>query len=637
MEIKAQDIKQRINGKIKILNTGIKILAIFMSLYHIYNVIGGGIEPLFYRFTHLSLGLLLGFIISFSGKKDFSKLSSLLFVVITVFIYSYFYLQYDRLVALIPGFNMLTNWDKIVGILLIILVLESTRRYIGWVLPLISIIFLVYLFIGPNLPGILNHKGLSLSHIIHYLTFSFEGIFGSAIAVSSGYIVLFLIFGNFLSVAGIGEYFVNLATTLAGGTRGGAAKIAILSSAFIGTIIGAPTANVAITGSFTIPLMKQKGFKPDFAAGVEAAASTGGLILPPIMGSTAFIMADILGISYIQIARASLIPAIIYFLSILIMVDIYALKNNLSGLPKRDRPLCNVILRESYKLLPLIIITMLLIKGFSPAFAAIGGLASALVLSIYNIRDWIFIKKSLEALEKASITAIQLISACAVSGIIMGVFSLTGLSGKITHILLQTIGKIEIFVLIFIMVSALVLGSSLAITPTYLLCAVWGVPVLASFGFEPLAAHLFIFYFAVFAPLTPPFAITSYVAANIAGGELGKTAIKALYLASSGFIIPYMFIYHNELLMMGSVVDTLVSIVKLITGITFVAVGIQGFFYKKLNIYQRIFIILGGILVIVPGFISDLVGISMIGIIIFLTTNRAIKINKKLHMILKGE
>lgn len=637
MEIKAQDIKQRINGKIKILNTGIKILAIFMSLYHIYNVIGGGIEPLFYRFTHLSLGLLLGFIISFSGKKDFSKLSSLLFVVITVFIYSYFYLQYDRLVALIPGFNMLTNWDKIVGILLIILVLESTRRYIGWVLPLISIIFLVYLFIGPNLPGILNHKGLSLSHIIHYLTFSFEGIFGSAIAVSSGYIVLFLIFGNFLSVAGIGEYFVNLATTLAGGTRGGAAKIAILSSAFIGTIIGAPTANVAITGSFTIPLMKQKGFKPDFAAGVEAAASTGGLILPPIMGSTAFIMADILGISYIQIARASLIPAIIYFLSILIMVDIYALKNNLSGLPKRDRPLCNVILRESYKLLPLIIITMLLIKGFSPAFAAIGGLASALVLSIYNIRDWIFIKKSLEALEKASITAIQLISACAVSGIIMGVFSLTGLSGKITHILLQTIGKIEIFVLIFIMISALVLGSSLAITPTYLLCAVWGVPVLASFGFEPLAAHLFIFYFAVFAPLTPPFAITSYVAANIAGGELGKTAIKALYLASSGFIIPYMFIYHNELLMMGSVVDTLVSIVKLITGITFVAVGIQGFFYKKLNIYQRIFIILGGILVIVPGFISDLVGISMIGIIIFLTTNRAIKINKKLHMILKGE
>ncbi len=637
MEIKAQEIKQGVNGKIKILNLGISILAIFMSLYHIYNVIGGGIEPLFYRFTHLSLGLLLGFIISFSGKKDFSKLSSLLFVVITVFIYSYFYLQYDRLVALIPGFNMLTNWDKIVGILLIILVLESARRYIGWVLPLISIIFLVYLFIGPNLPGILNHKGLSLSHIIHYLTFSFEGIFGSAIAVSSGYIVLFLIFGNFLSVAGIGEYFVNLATTLAGGTRGGAAKIAILSSAFIGTIIGAPTANVAITGSFTIPLMKQKGFKPDFAAGVEAAASTGGLILPPIMGSTAFIMADILGISYIQIARASLIPAIIYFLSILIMVDIYALKNNLSGLPKRDRPRCNVILRESYKLLPLIIITMLLIKGFSPAFAAIGGLASALVLSIYNIRDWIFIKKSLEALEKASITAIQLISACAVSGIIMGVFSLTGLSGKITHILLQTIGKIEIFVLIFIMVSALVLGSSLAITPTYLLCAVWGVPVLASFGFEPLAAHLFIFFFAVFAPLTPPFAITSYVAANIAGGELGKTAIKALYLASSGFIIPYMFIYHNELLMMGSVVDTLVSIVKLITGITFVAVGIQGFFYKKLNIYQRIFIILGGIFVIVPGFISDLVGISMIGIIIFLTTNRAIKINKKLHMILKGE
>lgn len=635
MERQVEEIEKLTAENKNLFQLFIKTLAISVALYHLYCIVTGRVEPLLYRFTHLSLALLLGFLLSASKKNGFNRWFSLILGIAAFLIYLYFYLNYERLIVSIPGLHRLTNWDKIIGITLIILILESARRYIGWILPLLGIIFSLYIFVGPYLPGILYFKGLSFEYVLHYLVYTFEGIFGSAIAVSSEYIVLFLIFGNFINISGVGDYFIKLATALAGSTRGGPAKIAVLSSAFIGTIIGAPAANVAITGTFTIPLMKKKGFQPDFSAGVEAAASTGGMILPPIMGSTAFIMADILGITYLQVAKAALIPAIIYFLAILIMVDFYAAKNNLLGIPIKEIPSLIGVLKESYKLLPLIMVTIVLLKGFSPSFAGMWGIASSVLLGILYVENKLFIKKILESLERASITAIQIILACAVSGIIMGAFSLTGLSGKITRILLQSIGNMELLVLFFIMISALILGMGLAITPTYLLCVVFGAPSLISLGFKPIAVHLFILYFAVMAPLTPPFAITSYVAANIADGKLGKTAIQALFLALSGFIIPYMFIYHNELLMIGNVVDILISSAKLIIGITCLAGGIQGFLVRDLNNIQRIVVTVSGALVAIPGFFSDLVGLVLLSIFIFSSIEKESIVKNNLKIILQ--
>lgn len=615
----------------------IKTLAIFSAFYHLYCIVIGRVDPLLYRFTHLCLALLLGFLSSAIKKDGLNRLFSLIFGVATLLLYLYFYLNYERLIAMTPGLSILTKWDKIMGLILIFLVLEGARRYISWILPLISIVFLIYIFTGRYLSGLLFHRGLPFTYIIHYLTFTLDGIFGSAIAASSGFIVLFLIFGNFINISGIGDYFIKLATVLAGGSRGGPAKIAVVSSAFIGSIIGAPAANVAITGTFTIPLMKKKGFQPEFSGAVEAAASTGGMILPPVMGSTAFIMADILGITYLQVAKAALIPAIIYFLAILIMVDLYSAKNKLLGLSKNERPSSVTTLMDSYKLLPLLVIILMLIRGCSPAFAGAGGLVASLFLGILSSENKLTIKKALEALEGASITAIQIILACAVSGLIMGTIELTGLSGKITSLLLQSFGNIEILVLIFVMASSLILGMGLAITPTYLLCVVWGVPALRSLGFAPIAAHLFIFYFSVLAPLTPPFAITSYVAANLAGSELSKTAIHALLLASSGFIIPFMFVYHNELLMIGKSSDIVISIIKLIIGVTCLSGGIQGYLHKRLNTFYRGILIICGILIVAPGFISDIIGLSILGIILFSSTERVITKIKNLLYFIKKE
>ncbi len=628
-------IKNIITNKIELSQVIVKYLAIFISFYHLYNIVGGRIEPFFHRFTHLSLALFLGYLLLSLKKDGINKLFSIALGIVVLLLYLYFIFNYERIIILVPGLNKLTNWDKIIAILFIILVFDCTRRYIGWILPTISMIFLTYIFVGPYLTGILHYKGLSLTYVIHYLTFTFEGIFGSAIAVSSSYIILFLIFGNFLNITGVGDYFIKLATALAGGSRGGSAKIAVLASALIGTIMGAPTANVVITGTFTIPLMKKKGFEPDFSAGVEAAASTGGMILPPIMGSTAFIMAQILGITYFQVARAAMIPAIIYYSAILIMVDLYAAKKNLLGLPKHERPPLIVILKDSYKLLPLIVIIILLLRGYSPDFAGIVALIITILLGIIKPLDRLSFEKAMEGLEKAPITAIQLIMACAVSGIIMAAISLTGLSGKITYILLQSMGSLKLLILLFIMISALILGMGLAVTPTYLLCAVLGVPVLTSLGFIPLAAHLFILYYAVLAPLTPPFAITSYTAANIAGGQFGKTAIQALFLTSSGFIIPFMFIYNNELLMIGKGIDIFIILAKLMIAVICLSVGIQGFLFKNLKIYERIIIFISGILLVNPGLFGDIIGLYML--VYFYFQQKTNKVNSEIKILLKGE
>ncbi len=436
-----------------------------------------------------------------------------------------------------------------------------------------------------------------------------------------------------MRVVGIGEYFTELASSLAGRTTGGPAKIAVISSAFIGSLIGGATSNVTITGIFTIPMMKQYGFRTNFAAAVEAASSTGGSILPPIMGSAAFLIAEILGVTYFEVVKASLIPAVLYYLAIMFMVHIQAVKSNLETSPNFKCPELSTTLKGAYKLLPLVIIITFLFRGYSPSFAGLAGISSCIILGFINGANRLTLTKIFDALEWASVTVIQIVLACAASGIIMGAVVLTGLSGKFTSILLQVSAGVEVLVLVFIMLSTIILGMGMAITPAYIMAAVLGAPALISLGFTPIASHLFIMYFAVLAPLTPPVAITAYVAAGIAQGNMAKTAVQALKLASVGFLIPYLFLYHNELLLIGGTADIIISIITAIIGIICFASGVQGFLVKRLNIYERIAAIGGGIFVIIPSLISDLAGLLVLSILFFTSRDVMMKSKPKTHTI----
>jgi TRAP transporter 4TM/12TM fusion protein len=591
------------------INRFVKLFAVFMSLYHLYCAAVGGTDPLFFRFTHVAMALFLAFLSAFSSSSGLRRAGDGFMAAVAVLLYCYFYFNFDRFVTYVPFMDTPARWDTVLGLVLILLVLEATRRYIGPSLSLIALVFLLYALTGPVLPGIWQHRGLSVVDVIHYVSFTLNGILGSAVAVSSGYLVLFIIFGSFISITGAGEYFTLLAVALAGKTRGGPGKVAVLTSAFIGSIIGSAAANVSTTGVFTIPLMKKTGFKPDFAAGVEAAASTGGGMLPPIMGASAFLMAELLGIPYLEVAKASLLPALLYFMSVLVMVDIEATKNGLQGLAGGQRLSTAEVLKQSGNLLSLVVVVYSLLTGYTPSFAALAGIVTSCLWGAVKTKDRLSPGLVLAGLEKAAVTGLQIILACAAAGIIIGSVSLTGLSGKVTSIMLMHVRDYQLLILFIIMISTVILGMGMPISPTYIMASVLGAPALIALGFEPVAAHLFILCFAALAPLTPPVALASYAAAGIAGSSFVRTSRHAIFLASCGFVIPYIFIYNNELLLMGRLPEIFLAVATASVGVVCFAAGIQGFFLVRLGAVKRIISLSAGIIMIIPGWSGDLAGI----------------------------
>ena len=608
----------------KWLNRIITVFACGISLFHIYCTLKGGHEPLRFRYTHLALFLVLGALVllvkDLEKKKAAALLTDIVIAVGAVIVYIYFIINYERLFKHIPFMHTPPQGDIIIGCLLIVVVLLAAWRHIGWLLPVVSAIFLLYGIFGGNLPGGLKHSGITFPNMIDYLTFTTNGIFGSAINTSSHYLILFVIFGAFLAVTGVGEYFTKLATALAGRTRGGPAKVAVLSSALVGSITGSAAANVMTTGVFTIPLMKKTGFSNNFAGAVEAAASTGGAMLPPIMGAASFLMADILGIPYLEVAKASLIPAILYYLAVLLIVDLEAVKRGLHGLSSEDLPDKRDTILHLYNLLPLIIIIIALFSGYSPAYSCLVGVASCILIGLINYRNGgLTPKRFIEALKNGSVNAVKIVAACGCAGLIVGIVSLTGLGGKMTSMLIHVSGGVIILVLVFIMISALILGMGMTISPAYIMAAVLGAPILLRLGFTPIASHLFILYFAAMAPLTPPVALAAYAAAGIAEGDMTKTGWQAVRLALVGFLIPYIFIFNNQLLLIGSAGDVILSIVTAVIGIFGFAFGISGnVFYNKLSMWQRLVMAGAGLLMVIPGWTTDVIGIAVgLGLWIF--------------------
>lgn len=503
-------------------------------------------------------------------------------------------------------------WAALTGVVLIV---ELTRRLAGLALVIIASIFVAYAFLGPWLPGILEHKGYTAKRFFTYI-FTDNGILGAPIAISSTYIILFVVFASFLQVTRVGEYFVNVSFAAAGHKRGGPAKVAVFASGLMGMINGTSAGNVVATGSLTIPMMKKVGYRPQTAASVEAAASTGGQIMPPIMGAGAFIMAEITGIPYLDIVWAAIIPAIIYFLSIFFTVDIAAQKGGMSGLPRSELPKLDTLLRQAYLFTPIVVLIYALFAGYSVIRCGTLAMMTAAVVSWLTPHK-MGPRRLFQALEVGARMSLQLVAVCAAAGIIVGVIALTGIGSRFSALLLSLADQSQFLALFFAMCVSIVLGMGMPTTAAYAVAASVIAPGIINLGVEPLTAHFFIFYFAVMSAITPPVALAAYAGSALAGSDPMKTSFEAFSIGLAAFIVPYMFFYSDAMLMQGELVDTVHVAATAIVGVYMLSSAIQGWFFGKAGPAARIALLVAALAMIEAGWITDVIGLG-IGVLVFL-------------------
>tara|TARA_R110002110_G_scaffold54986_26_gene157312 strand:- start:41 stop:2305 length:2265 start_codon:yes stop_codon:yes gene_type:complete len=490
------------------------------------------------------------------------------------------------------------------------LILELTRRVAGLALVIITGVFLVYTFTAHLLPGILAVQNPYDWQRFFGFVYTDAGILGPTVAVSSTYIILFIIFAAFLQASKVGDYFVNFAFAAAGRARGGPAKVAIFASGLMGMINGTSAGNVVATGSLTIPLMKKVGYHKRTAGAIEAAASTGGQIMPPIMGAGAFIMAEITGIPYTEIAIAAIIPAILYFTSIYFMVDLEAAKLGMRGMREDELPKLKILIRQVYLFIPIIILIAALFMGYSVIRAGtLATVAAAVVSWLTPHRMGIF--AILKAFEMAGIMAIQIIAVVACAGIIVGVISLTGVGARFSSVLLGLADASQLIALIFAMMISILLGMGMPTTAAYAVAASVVAPGLVQLGIPPLTAHFFVFYFAVVSAITPPVALASYAAAGISGANPMETSVASFKIGIAAFIVPFMFFYNSAILMDGTVLEIMRAAVTAVFGVFLLSSGVQGWFVGGRSAwFIRAALVLAALFMIEGGFVSDLIGIA---------------------------
>jgi TRAP transporter 4TM/12TM fusion protein len=505
----------------------------------------------------------------------------------------------------------LTTWQLAAGGVCILLVLEITRRTVGLVLSLVALAALAYAFFGIYMPPIIAHKGFSLVEVIDYLNYGLDGIYSVPVGVASTYIVVFIIFGTFLEKSGAGDVMMDLGRALAGHHRGGPAKIGVLTSAFFGSISGSAAANVYATGTFTIPMMKRIGYSPVFAGAVEASSSTGGQLVPPVMGAAAFLMADILGIPYLKICAAALIPSVLYFLSLLLMIDFEAARKGLKGMSREDQPGFGETLRRCYLLLPILVLLVVMLLGYTPFRAAFTGILCTVLVSAFSRENRMGPRKIINALEVSAQRTILIASACAAAGIIIGVVTLTGIGLNISSVIITSSGGYTLAALALVMVASIIMGMGTPTTVAYIIVATLGVPSLIKLGFSELSSHFFVFYFGVLSMVTPPVAVAAYAAAEIAKANMMRIGVTAVKLCFVAFLIPYVFIYENALLMQGPWSGILSELWAALIGVVALAGAFQGWFLIKLGWLWRTALFAAAILLILPGMTSNLAGLAL--------------------------
>lgn len=610
------------------------VLAIVYSLFHLY-ITYNPMPELLQRSAHVSIGLCLIFLLYPAGKNSSRSSTSwldwLLFLGSAASM-SYLFVEYQNIMTTRGGIPNST--DIFFSMITVLLVFESARRIMGWGLPLLALIFLAYPFISSFefMPDRLLTRPFDLGDIFGQMYLKTEGVFSSAIGASVTFIFLFILFGAFLAKSGMGQLFNDLALALAGHKQGGPAKVAVISSGFMGSINGTAVANVVGTGAFTIPLMKKVGYDKNFAGAVEASASVGGQILPPIMGASAFIMAETTGVSYGTIALAAVLPALLYYLGVIAQVHFRAGRDNLKGIPKESLPIVKDVLKErGHLLLPIIGLVVLLFNNIPVSYAAFYTIILTIIVGSLRKSTRMSIRDVFDALADGARQSLAVMSACALVGIIIGVVSLTSFGSVLTSAIMS-VGAGSLFLtLFFTMLASMLLGMGLPSIPAYIITATMAAPALANFDIPILVAHMFVFYFGLFANITPPVALASFAGAGIAGGDPMKTGFQSLKLALAGFIVPFMFVYNPAMLMLETT-DALISskefplpslwvifsvTVTAIIGIIALSAAVEGYFKSHLNPLMRIILAAGAFMLIVPETLTDVLGVAIVGLVAF--------------------
>ncbi|MFV9510644.1 TRAP transporter permease [Tepidibacillus sp. LV47] len=596
----------------------ITILAVGFSLFQLYAALFGNIPLQLLVPVHLGFGLTLIYIL-FPTKKYVKK--SNLFTIFLDFLLPilsagvgfYWVFEYKDLIIRAGNYNQL---DFVMGLIAILLVVEASRRVVGIPITVIALFFLIYAKFGNYFPSFLSFRGLSYERIVSHMYYTLDGILGTPLQVSAKFIFLFLLFGAFLEKTGVGQYFNDLALLIAGKRVGGPAKVAVFSSALQGTISGSSVANVVTSGSFTIPMMRKLGYRKEFAGAVEAAASTGGQIMPPIMGAAAFLMAEFIGMSYWDIAKAAAVPAILYFTGIWIMVHFEAKRTGLRGLTDEELPDKKEILKKIYLLIPLFVIIGLLMSGKSATFSAISGILSTIIVGIIGMllgHNEMKLKDIFFALEDGAKASLGVIAATAAAGIIVGTVTLTGLGLKFANGLIEFSGGLLIPTLFLTMISSIILGMGSPTTANYIITSTIAAPAIIQLGVPALAAHMFTFYFGIVADITPPVALAAFAASGIAGGKPIRTGAEATRLAIAAFIIPYIFVLSPQLLLVNTtILKTLWIVTTAFVGMLGISAGLMGYWFRPMYWIERVLAIPAGLMLIVPGLWTDSVGLGIL-------------------------
>lgn len=597
----------------------ISFICIAFAVFQLYTATFGVLDAHLQRAIHLAFGFSLIYLL-YPGRKNWSRSVmhplDVIFAVLSVASALYIVIFYDELV-LRAGMN--TEFDFSIAFIGTLLLFEAARRVVGWPMLTVALFFMFYAFAGPYMPGILAHRGVGVQEMFDHLFFTTEGIFGTPLGVSSTFIYLFILFGSYLEATGLGKLFIDLANAVAGWAAGGPAKVAVLSSGLMGTVSGSSVANVAGTGAFTIPMMKKLGYRPAFAGAVEAAASTGGQLMPPVMGAAAFLMAEFVGVPYIEVVKAAVIPALLYYIGVWIGVHYEAKKFGLKGTPRDQLPkFGKLFMEKGHLILPLAIIVYLLVSGYTPMRAALWAIGLTLICSCLRKSTRISFGDVVKGLIEGSKGVLGVLIACATAGVIIGVVTKTGVGLKLATALLDLAGGHLLPAMFFTMITSLILGMGVPTTANYVITSTIAAPALVQMDVPVLAAHMFAFYFGIVADVTPPVALAAYAGAGISGADPMKTGFAAAKLAIAAFIGPYIFVLAPELLMIDATPFTITfACATAIIGMWGVSVAMIGFCQSKLSFLQRLLFFVGGLNMIIPGAVTDAIGVAILAVAFF--------------------
>ncbi|MBR1761043.1 MAG: TRAP transporter permease [Schwartzia sp.] len=602
------------------------VACLLVSCYHLYTAAFGPPVTLVHRSLHVAMIMALGFLMYPAGKSsDMTKPSILDWILAVLSFAAPIYIWTDYLGVVERAGNP-NDTDLAMATLLVVLVLECSRRVTGNALTILSIVFIIYGLFGREFPGMFMHRGYDWASLSNHFFANTEGIYGTSVSVAASYIFLFILFGTVMSKCGMGQFFNDIALALAGHTKGGPAKVSVIASGFLGSINGSAVANVVTTGAFTIPLMKKTGYSKEFAGAVEAAASVGGQLLPPIMGAAAFIMAEMISVQYSTIITWAAIPALLYYLSIVLQVHLRASKDGLVGLPKDQLPkTSDVMKRRSHLLLPVIfLLYMLFFSGTTVIFSAVLTILVTIVVSMFREETRMTFSSFLDALADGAKQTVSVAVACACVGIIIGVCSKTGFGLTMANTIIALGSTSLLFTLFFTMITCMILGMGLPSIPAYIITATIAAPALAKLGIPAGAAHMFSFYYAMFANLTPPVALASFAAAGLSGGNPMKTGVASVKLAIAGFIVPFMFVYAPQLMLInttfaeGAWVATSACV-----GVFLIAVAVEGYLFVPMAAWLRIIAAAGSLLLIKPGVETDAIGLAVLVLIVLMQKKKA--------------